>query len=469
MDLLESLDRLEARDAFASRHIGPDDSDLAGMLKIVGAASIEDLAARTVPGAIRVTQAMDLPPPLDEAGLLAELAEIAGQNVVRKSLIGCGYHGTHTPPVILRNILENPGWYTAYTPYQSEISQGRLEALLNFQTAIADLTGMPVANASLLDEATAVAEGVAMAHASSRAKGSVGHCGGRRSASADPRRAANPRGTSGLASWSISRPAIWTPSAPQSRSPWCCNTRHHRRHSRPARRNRRRARLWRAGDRGRRPAVADLADAAWRNGCRCGGAGSAQRFGVPMGFGGPHAAYFATRDAFRRVHAWPHRGHEPGCGGRPCPAPGACRPASSISAARRPPAISAPRRCCWPSWPASTRPGTGRHGLRRIASAGQHLRPHPGRRVRVHRAPCIGVFRYRDAGDRRRDRAHHGEEGLDAGGFNLRRIGDAVSVALDETVTREESGAAVRHCRRQPGQQAPASIPAKLSSASARI
>ena len=190
------------------------------MLAVVGAVSIEDLAARTVPGAIRLTGALDLPPPLDEAGLLAELAAIAGRNDTRKSLIGCGYHGTHTPPVILRNILENPGWYTAYTPYQSEISQGRLEALLNFQTVIADLTGMPVANASLLDEATSVAEGVAMAHAVSPQQGEQRHCPSPTDLQpANARGAADPRHTAGLAPWSMSHPATQAPS--QACRPLC--------------------------------------------------------------------------------------------------------------------------------------------------------------------------------------------------------------------------------------------------------
>src|SRR6202041_3050454 len=104
-----------------------------------------------VPETIRSNQAMNLPPAVDEAAVLAELRELAARNVVKKSLIGMGYHGTVTPPVILRNVLENPGWYTAYTPYQPEIAQGRLEALLNFQTLVIDLTGLPVANASMLD------------------------------------------------------------------------------------------------------------------------------------------------------------------------------------------------------------------------------------------------------------------------------------------------------------------------------
>ncbi len=159
MTNLADLDALEARDAFAARHIGPSEPDIAAMLQAVGADSLDALMARTIPAGIRAAQPMDLPAASDEAAVLAELADLAAQNDSRtKSLIGCGYHNTHTPPVILRNVLENPGWYTAYTPYQAEIAQGRLEALLNFQTMVTDLTGLPIANASLLDEATAAAE-----------------------------------------------------------------------------------------------------------------------------------------------------------------------------------------------------------------------------------------------------------------------------------------------------------------------
>jgi len=138
MDMLAELTALEARDSFVARHVAPSEGEIAGMLAVLGVASLGELANRTVPGAIRTQQAMDLPPAIDEAGAMAELRELAGRNVLKKSLIGQGYHGTHTPPVILRNVLENPGWYTAYTPYQAEIAQGRLEALLNFQTMVCD-------------------------------------------------------------------------------------------------------------------------------------------------------------------------------------------------------------------------------------------------------------------------------------------------------------------------------------------
>ena len=134
------------------------------MLQTIGAASIEDLLAQTLPADIRQREPLDVGPALSESQALATARAVAAQNVPMTSLIGQGYYGTILPPVIQRNILENPAWYTAYTPYQPEISQGRLEALLNFQTMVADLTGLEIANASLLDEATAAAEAMAMAH-----------------------------------------------------------------------------------------------------------------------------------------------------------------------------------------------------------------------------------------------------------------------------------------------------------------
>ena len=127
------LSELEGADRFVSRHIGPSDAEIAAMLKAIGRAGLADAAAAAVPESIRSNRAMILPPPIDEAAAIAELRGLAARNAPIKSLIGMGYHGTVTPPVILRNVLENPGWYTAYTPYQAEIAQGRLEALLNFQ------------------------------------------------------------------------------------------------------------------------------------------------------------------------------------------------------------------------------------------------------------------------------------------------------------------------------------------------
>src|SRR6185312_13208981 len=136
MDALAELAALDAAGSFIARHIGPSEADITAMLRTIGAATLDDVAAKAVPPAIRTNRALDLPPPLSEAGVMAELRGLAARNGTQKSLIGMGYYGTHTPPVILRNVLENPGWYTAYTPYQAEIAQGRLEALLNFQTMI---------------------------------------------------------------------------------------------------------------------------------------------------------------------------------------------------------------------------------------------------------------------------------------------------------------------------------------------
>src|SRR6266851_4424701 len=148
---------------FARRHIGPSPADVTKMLDAVGAATVEELIEQTVPSAIRQRALLDLGPAVSEAQVLQKLRLVASRNKIMTSLIGQGYYGTILPPVIQRNILENPAWYTAYTPYQSEISQGRLEALLNFQTMIVDLTALEIANASLLDEATAAAEAMAMA------------------------------------------------------------------------------------------------------------------------------------------------------------------------------------------------------------------------------------------------------------------------------------------------------------------
>ena len=147
---------------FCDRHIGPNAEAAAEMANEIGYDSVDALIDAAVPANIRRKGGFELPRALSEAEALATIRELMGKNQVRRSLIGQGYYDCVTPPVILRNILENPGWYTAYTPYQAEISQGRLEACLNFQTMVADLAGLDVANASLLDEATAAAEAMSM-------------------------------------------------------------------------------------------------------------------------------------------------------------------------------------------------------------------------------------------------------------------------------------------------------------------
>ncbi|GAB3061593.1 aminomethyl-transferring glycine dehydrogenase [Stenotrophomonas tumulicola] len=165
-----SLRELEHHQAFVERHIGPNDAEVAQMLDVVGHASLDALTDAIVPVRIKSPAPLALPESITEVQALAKIRAIADKNTVLRSFIGQGYYGTHTPNVILRNILENPAWYTAYTPYQAEISQGRMEALINFQTLCADLTGMEIANASLLDEATAAAEAMTLAKRSAKSK-----------------------------------------------------------------------------------------------------------------------------------------------------------------------------------------------------------------------------------------------------------------------------------------------------------
>ena len=164
------LTDLDTQDEFISRHIGPNAKDQRHMLDRLGLSSLQALIGQVIPESIRALDQLALADGCSEQQALAELKVIAGKNQLFKSFIGQGYYNCHTPSVILRNILENPAWYTAYTPYQPEISQGRLEALLNYQTLITDLTGMDLANASLLDEATAAAEAMALCRNASKSK-----------------------------------------------------------------------------------------------------------------------------------------------------------------------------------------------------------------------------------------------------------------------------------------------------------
>ena len=153
---------------FEDRHIGPDERQIEEMLKVVKAKTLDELIGQTIPAGIRLKKALNLPAAQSEFEFLKTFKTLASKNKVFRSFIGTGYYGTITPGVILRNVLENPGWYTAYTPYQAEIAQGRLEALINFQTMVIDLTGMEIANASLLDEGTAASEAMHLLHASKK-------------------------------------------------------------------------------------------------------------------------------------------------------------------------------------------------------------------------------------------------------------------------------------------------------------
>ncbi len=280
---------------FVDRHIGPDDAEIARMLEVIGVESLDALIDEALPSVIRSDEPLRLPPPVSEEEALAELRAIAESNRRVRSLIGMGYYGTVTPGVIARNVLENPAWYTAYTPYQPEISQGRLEALLNFQTMVADLTGMELANASLLDEGTAAAEAMTMARR-------VGSAGGRRffvDSTTHPqtidvvRTRAEPLGIELV----VGDPLEGVPEDIFG------------------------ALLSNPRTDGR---VVDLAPVIER--VHAAGAlavvatdllaccllvppgeqgadivvGSSQRFGVPMGYGGPHAAFVATRTEFAR-------------------------------------------------------------------------------------------------------------------------------------------------------------------------
>ncbi|MDE3739912.1 aminomethyl-transferring glycine dehydrogenase [Pseudomonas resinovorans] len=281
---------------FVARHIGPRDADITTMLALTGHASLDALIASVIPDSIKGTSVLDLPAGQGEAEALAAIKAIAAKNQIFRNHIGQGYYPCHTPTPILRNLLENPAWYTAYTPYQPEISQGRLEALLNFQTLVSDLTGMEIANASLLDEATAAAEAMTFCKRLAKNKAPAffasSHC---HPQTLDVLRTrAEPLGIevvigdeaglddlSGYFGLLLQYPAS-TGHVPDHR-----------------------ALVQRAHGAGALVAVAaDLLALTLLTPPGEFGAdlvlGSAQRFGVPLGFGGPHAAYFATRDTFKR-------------------------------------------------------------------------------------------------------------------------------------------------------------------------
>lgn len=293
------MNNFEFYDKFVDRHIGPDENDIKKMLGVIGVKSLDELIEKTLPKSIRLKDKLELTEPMTEYELLLHLKSIASKNKVFKNYIGLGYYPTITPGVIRRNILENPGWYTQYTPYQAEISQGRLEALLNFQTMIIDLTGMPIANASLLDEATAAAEAMGMLFSLRKSN----------------KKTANVFFVSDEV-FPQTIDVLKTRSAPLGielrigdhksveltddifgilvQYPACDGEIYDY------------TNLFKeAESKGVYKAVAaDLLSLALLTPPGEFGAdvvvGSAQRFGVPMGYGGPHAAYFATKDEFKR-------------------------------------------------------------------------------------------------------------------------------------------------------------------------
>jgi glycine dehydrogenase len=288
---------LNPSDTFVRRHIGPNADDVKAMLEAIGVDSLDELIDQTIPSSIRLREPLKLGEPRAEHELLIELKRIASQNKVNRSLIGQGYYDTITPPVILRNILENPGWYTQYTPYQAEIAQGRLEALLNFQTMIADLTGLPLANASLLDEATAAAEAMAMCKSIAEGKRSAFFV----SADCHPQTIAVVQ--TRAKSMGIEC-VVGKKTELHANIDRCCGVL-----------------LQYPNTFGRIPDYTETVKLAHEKGALVVFAadllaltlikspgelgadiaiGSAQRFGVPMGFGGPHAAYMSTKPEFAR-------------------------------------------------------------------------------------------------------------------------------------------------------------------------
>ena len=292
---MQTDERISNTDSFARRHIGPNEKEVGAMLRDVGFDSLDGLIDSTVPKVIRLKRQLNLPEAKSEGEALAELRAIAQKNKIARSFIGAGYYDCITPPVIQRNVLENSGWYTAYTPYQAEIAQGRLEALLNFQQMVIDLTALDIANASMLDEATAAAEAMALCHAVVPDRKTflvADNCHPQTIAVVQTR--AKPLGIEiKIGDYShfkfdstIFGALVQYPATDGAIYDYTESVR-------------------KAHDAGVLVVVAaDIlaltllkppgefgADVA---------VGNTQRFGVPLGFGGPHAAYFATRDQFKR-------------------------------------------------------------------------------------------------------------------------------------------------------------------------
>ncbi|MGH8030798.1 MAG: aminomethyl-transferring glycine dehydrogenase [Luteimonas sp.] len=290
-----SLRDLEHHSAFVERHIGPNDAEIAHMLGVIGHDSLEAMTDAIVPARIKSTAKLALPEAITEVEALAKIRAIADRNQVFRSFIGQGYYGTHTPNVILRNLLENPAWYTAYTPYQAEISQGRMEALINFQTMVAELTGMEIANASLLDEATAAAEAMTLAKRMAKSKSNVFYVAD----TVHPQTLAVLRTRAGGLGIDLH---IGTAADAAGVDSFGVLLQYP-------------DTFGRIGDHAattiavhaRGGVVAVATDLLALTLIRAPGewgadivVGNSQRFGVPFGFGGPHAAFMACRDAYKR-------------------------------------------------------------------------------------------------------------------------------------------------------------------------
>src|SRR6266850_2389868 len=290
------------RDLFADRHIGPSEGDQRAMLATLGYDSLDAFIAAVVPPDIRLRGPLKLPAAKSEQEALAELRALAAQNQVFRSYLGMGYHDCFTPTVIQRNVLENPGWYTAYTPYQAEIAQGRLEALLNFQTMVSDLTGLEIANASLLDEGTAAAEAMHLTEAVTKHEGKLAYlvdvnCHPQTIAVVRTRAAARgievvvaDPGSFNFQQGNVIGALIQYPATDGAIRDY-------------------RALCAAAHAAGALVTVAtDLLaltlltpPGEWGGGGADIAVGNSQRFGVPLGYGGPHAAFFATRDECKRT------------------------------------------------------------------------------------------------------------------------------------------------------------------------
>ena len=349
-EIRPNLEELEMRGDFVRRHIGPGDEQIAEMLGRLGCKSLDDLVDRAVPDTIVSNTPLDLPPAKSERETVTYLRRMRERNQIFVSMIGMGYSGTVLPAVIKRNVLENPGWYTAYTPYQAEVSQGRLEALLNFQQMIIDLTGMELANASLLDEATAAAEAMTMSRRLSKSKSNMyfisDDCHPQTIAVVKTRaRSIGYEVVVGDVTTDLEHREVFGALVqyPGSRGDLCdLETIIGQAHQRKV----------------LVTVAADILSLVLLKPPGELGAdivvGSAQRFGVPMGYGGPHAAFFATRDEFKRSTPGRIIGVSRDSSGRPALRMALQTREQHIRVRKRP-RTSALRKCCSRSSRPSTR------------------------------------------------------------------------------------------------------------------